>query len=301
MPCDAVASKLDGTRAAGRTTHRKRVVLSNALSYAVELGFLLDATPSAASSGGRRSPLRGGQPGRGQSGARHANSLTPSKSRPAAVPGWWRSSPACTTPRSAPRRPSTSAATTSPSPPPATGGSPWKRRRPRPGRRGRTPATAARTANSNTGPSGETRRVPCPPELVLLLRQHLDQFGTDDDGRLFRGERGDHWPTVTYRACGPEPATTAFGQDRANALTRSPRRPYDLRHAAVSTWLNGGVPRRRVADWAGHSVDVLLKIYAKCLDGQEAPRRSVVSTRPWHRQNGTRTADRSRENEADQD
>lgn len=43
--------------------------------------------------------------------------------------------------------------------------------------------------------------------------------------------------------------------------------PYDLRHAAVSTWLNGGVTATTVAKWAGHSVEILLKIYAKCLDG----------------------------------
>ncbi|WP_323374160.1 site-specific integrase [Plantactinospora alkalitolerans] len=47
-------------------------------------------------------------------------------------------------------------------------------------------------------------------------------------------------------------------------------RPYDLRHAAVSLWLNAGVPATEVADRAGHSVDVLLKVYAKCIDGQEA-------------------------------
>ena len=39
--------------------------------------------------------------------------------------------------------------------------------------------------------------------------------------------------------------------------------PYDLRHAAVSTWLNAGVPPQDVAPWAGHSVEILLKIYAK--------------------------------------
>lgn len=38
-------------------------------------------------------------------------------------------------------------------------------------------------------------------------------------------------------------------------------------HAAVSTWLNGGIPPAKWAEWAGHSVEVLLKIYAKCLDG----------------------------------
>ncbi len=45
-------------------------------------------------------------------------------------------------------------------------------------------------------------------------------------------------------------------------------RPYDLRRAAVSLRLNGGVPATDVAERAGHSVDVLLRVYVKCLDGQ---------------------------------
>jgi len=47
------------------------------------------------------------------------------------------------------------------------------------------------------------------------------------------------------------------------------KRVYDLRHACVSTWLNGGVSPAQVAEWAGHSVAVLLKVYAKCIDGQD--------------------------------
>ena len=47
-------------------------------------------------------------------------------------------------------------------------------------------------------------------------------------------------------------------------------RPYDLRHAAVSLWLNAGVPATEVAERAGHSVQVLLRVYAKCLDDGEA-------------------------------
>lgn len=39
--------------------------------------------------------------------------------------------------------------------------------------------------------------------------------------------------------------------------------------ALVSQWLNSAVPAPEVAARAGHSVDVLLKIYAKCIDGQE--------------------------------
>jgi integrase len=52
--------------------------------------------------------------------------------------------------------------------------------------------------------------------------------------------------------------------------------PYTLRHACVSTWLNGGVPPTQVPEWAGHSVDVLLKVYAKCPDGQDALARRRV-------------------------
>lgn len=74
-------------------------------------------------------------------------------------------------------------------------------------------------------------------------------------------------PTITYRR--------AWTKARRDALTAdeyaSPlaRRPYDLRHACLSTWLNGGVPPTQVAEWAGHSLDVLLRIYAKCLVGQD--------------------------------
>ncbi len=59
-------------------------------------------------------------------------------------------------------------------------------------------------------------------------------------------------------------------------------RPYDLRHAAVSTWLNAGVPAAQVAEWAGHSVDVLLRVYVKCIAGQqgEAKRRIEDAMRP---------------------
>ena len=58
--------------------------------------------------------------------------------------------------------------------------------------------------------------------------------------------------------------------------------PHDLRHAAVSTWLNGGVPPTTVAEWTGHSVEVLLRIYAKCLDGGDALIRHRVQAALGH-------------------
>jgi integrase len=63
----------------------------------------------------------------------------------------------------------------------------------------------------------------------------------------------------------------------AEAASPLAGRPYDLRHAAVSTWLKAGVPSTQVAEWAGHSVAVLLQIYAKCIAGQEdAARRRIA-------------------------
>jgi integrase len=80
---------------------------------------------------------------------------------------------------------------------------------------------------------------------------------------------------------------TGYGQvwqrARPNALTAaqqaSPlaRRPYDLRHAAVSLWLNSGVPATEVARRAGHGVAVLLKVYANCIDGQAATANQRIS------------------------
>jgi hypothetical protein len=56
------------------------------------------------------------------------------------------------------------------------------------------------------------------------------------------------------------------------------RRPNDLRHACLSTWLNGGVyPTTQVAEWAGHGVDVLLRIYAKCVVGQDELAKGRIS------------------------
>jgi len=53
-------------------------------------------------------------------------------------------------------------------------------------------------------------------------------------------------------------------------------RPYDLRHGAVSLWLNGGVTATEVANRAGHNLEVLLRVYPKCIDGgDEAANRRI--------------------------
>lgn len=41
---------------------------------------------------------------------------------------------------------------------------------------------------------GDSRTVPVYPELVALLREHLERFGTTTDGCLFTGIRGTELP-----------------------------------------------------------------------------------------------------------
>jgi integrase len=114
---------------------------------------------------------------------------------------------------------------------------------------------------------GEWRTVPVAPPLVRLLRSHLDEFGHGRDGLVFTGVQGEELPSVTYRR--------VWDRARKTALTpaeyKSPlaRRVHDLRHACVSTWLSVRVPAAQAAAWAGHSIAVLLRIYAKYIDGQD--------------------------------
>lgn len=114
---------------------------------------------------------------------------------------------------------------------------------------------------------GETRPVPIPQELVRLLREHIDTFGTASDGRLFQGRRGGRISESVYGPVWSAARSKALAQLHG-ASERLAQRPYDLRHGGVSLWLNNGVPPAEVAERAGHSVHVLLRVYAKCIDGQ---------------------------------
>ena len=121
---------------------------------------------------------------------------------------------------------------------------------------------------------GEVRPVPCHPALTRYLRRHIEEFGTAPDGRLFRGERGGDLSESVYQRAWQGARLLAF----TPAMAASPLagRPYDLRHACLSTWLNAGVDPTQVAEWAGNSVEVLLRVYAKCIHGREQINRKLI-------------------------
>ena len=124
----------------------------------------------------------------------------------------------------------------------------------------------------------DTRPVPASPELVEILRRHITTFPPSPDGRLFVTRVGragvplaQPFPKplalgTSYRVWDAARAATLSASEYASPLAR---RPYDSRHAAVSLWLTAGVLPTQVAEWAGHSVNVLLRVYAKCVYGQD--------------------------------
>lgn len=136
----------------------------------------------------------------------------------------------------------------------------------------------------------DIRLVPAHPELVRALRRHVDTFQLGRDGRLFVTRTGKAGVRISPPYDNPVSMGTVYrawhkarraGLDERQVDSMLARRPYDLRHACVSTWLNAGVPPAQVAEWAGHGVEVLLRVYAKCVDGddQVALRRIEDATR----------------------
>ncbi|MFI8510491.1 tyrosine-type recombinase/integrase [Streptomyces sp. NPDC085460] len=121
------------------------------------------------------------------------------------------------------------------------------------------------------------RHVPIPPELVAKLRWHVTLYGAHEDGRIFRTARGgmvqesgygEVWANARQEALSPSEQESKLA-----------KRPYDLRHAAVSTWLSSGVEPQLVAQRAGHSVAVLFRVYAKFLKGGDEAANAKISAR----------------------
>jgi len=114
-------------------------------------------------------------------------------------------------------------------------------------------------------PRKAVRKVPIPPQLVTLLRAHIERFGAASDGRIFRSVNGARLQPSTYWQVWRK--VRALSLTPEQLVTPLMKRPYDLRHSGVTWRLNCGIPAPEIAKWAGHSVEVLTRIYAKCVAG----------------------------------
>ena len=260
---EALTFRLDGSRAATNTIIRKRAVLHGALGYAVEAGLLLDNPLDtigwrAPQSSAAINPVVVASPDQVSAlldavarvrpemtaffGCLYYAALRPEEAvalrfTDCDLPGsrWGMLRLAAAAPRTA------------------------------------TAWTSSGTSHEQRGlkhrPDGTIRMVPVPPVLTALLRSHHSAYGTAPDGRLFRGIRGGPlseslygrvWHAARALALGPELAASGLA-----------RRPYDLRHAALSLWLNSGGDPAQIAARAGHSVAVLLTVYSHCIHGRD--------------------------------
>ncbi|MFJ6837623.1 tyrosine-type recombinase/integrase [Streptomyces sp. NPDC091209] len=111
------------------------------------------------------------------------------------------------------------------------------------------------------------RPVPIPPVLVAILRSHLKEFGTAKEGRVFGNEREGVVGSSTYWRVWEEARVFALPPERVESPLAG--RPYDLRHACITRWLNAGVPIAEVARRVGNSPEVIHRRYHGCIDGHE--------------------------------
>ena len=275
---DALALRLDGTRAAAATITRKRAVFHGCLGYAAELG-LLEANPldritwqpprSSCSAG----PRSAATPAEVQAILAEVTQIRPELTaffgclyyaalRPAEAVALQASS--CTLPSRGWGQLTLTASL------------------PRSARAWTGNGTPREPRSLKHRPEGAIRTVPIPPQLARLLRWHLRAFGCAEDGRLFRGARGGPLSESLYGRVWHQARTAAIPEDGTGAWPA--RRPYDLRHAALSLWLASGAPPAEIAARAGHSVRVLLTIYAHCIPGcdQIASQHIDRALRPSH-------------------
>jgi integrase len=261
---DALTLRSDGTTAAGTTVRRKCAVFSNALSYAVEVG-LLAANPLSQLSW---------RPPRGCAAIDPRATASPPQVE-AILAEVARRRPGLTAFFGclyyAALRPEEAVALTVDAcqlPPSGWGTLTLSAAAPR--------TAAAWTANGTPHerrglklrPDGSIRTVPIPPQLVALLTRHLRAHGTAPDGRVFASPRGGLLHESVYGRAWHAARISALGPDLA--VTPVARRPYDLRHSALSLWLASGVPPAEIAVRAGNSVPVVLSVYAHSVPGHDA-------------------------------
>ncbi|GAA2994067.1 tyrosine-type recombinase/integrase [Streptomyces fulvorobeus] len=265
---DALTKKLDGTTAAASTIRRKRAIFHNALGYAVDAGHLsqnplpqvqwkapeqveeeLDpaTVPDPRQALALLNAVRT-QSDRGRRLVAFFGCMYYAAARPAEVIGLRIQD--CDLPRC------------------GWGALLLRETRPRSGSAWTDSGEAHDQRGLKHRPRKAVRTIPIPPDLVALLRWHITAYGTAADGRLFRTQRGGLIQDTGYGEVWAEARSRALTPlQRASPLAK---RPYDLRHAAVSTWLSAGVEPQVVAQRAGHSVAVLFRVYAKCLNGAAA-------------------------------
>jgi integrase len=150
----------------------------------------------------------------------------------------------------------------------------------------------AQTIVNGTTKTGDDRRVPwkVAPFVLDLLMGWKARVGEHAlDSPVFPMHEGshDHWnynAWINWRRGVWEPTLTAVGVEY--------RKPYHLRHSAITMWIYAGAPVNAAAKRAGHTIEVCMRNYAGAWEdiedsderydiaaGYKAARRSVTPLR----------------------
>lgn len=118
----------------------------------------------------------------------------------------------------------------------------------------------------------ETRRVPLPPPLVSRLAWHVDRWSRQDEDRVFLNRRGNDLAPSNWSRPWRQVRAQRWpaGHPLADIV------PYDLRHTAATMMLRAGVTPSEVARRLGHSVEMLMRIYAGVFEDEAARANALI-------------------------
>jgi integrase len=106
-------------------------------------------------------------------------------------------------------------------------------------------------------PENAVRLVPLPPSLVAWIVAHVERWPSDT-GLVFTNNAERSVTPENYGRVWNRAKASVWPADHLLTATN----PYDLRHSAATAMLRAHVPLPEVARRLGHSVDVLLRVYA---------------------------------------
>lgn len=149
---------------------------------------------------------------------------------------------------------------------------------PAPGKRYSTDAQIRERKGLKRRADDAVRPVPLPPELVRILRDHLDRWPAQG-GLVFTNRNGRSVTTDNYNKTWNRTKAKLWPPGHALNGTE----PYDLRHTAATVMIRAGVPLPEVARRLGHSVEVLLRVYAGVFEN-ERERSNEAIEREFERQ-----------------
>lgn len=106
------------------------------------------------------------------------------------------------------------------------------------GLKGRARQSSARRA---------TRSVPIPPELVAMIRAHIERFGTSADGRIFRSENDNLiQPFYLLAGLGQDQGAGPHARAARDAAHAQTLRPTALRHHLAAEFRGAADRDRRM-------------------------------------------------------